>query len=69
MKKRKLKDQEFNFAIIKITKIRSAIKEGNGISYKDKMYIATIDKDGWKTSFNEKTMNKLLKQIKEEIGS
>lgn len=67
---KKLKDQKFTFVKIKITKIRSAIEEFKGAtSFKDKMYIAEIDKGYATTSFNAKTMNQLLKQIKEEIGT
>ena len=69
--KRKLKDEKFIIAKIKVYRLREVYKEINGRSYKDKLYCVEIDKHYAKVStafdVSKKGRKELGKFVSEEI--
>ena len=62
-----IKDQDFTLCKITIRKIRSAKRKGAITSYKNKMWIATIDTKLYRKSFNATNKREFYKRLKEEL--
>lgn len=64
---KKLKDQEFTLATIKITKIRSVTKEGAETAYEDKMWIIDIKQGNLRRGYNVRNERDFWRELKEEL--
>ncbi len=67
MKKKKLKDQEFALATIKIRKIRSVTKEGAGTYYKDEVWVVDIEQGNCFKGYGVTNKRDFWRQLKEEL--